>query len=146
MNLRHMNLRHNTVALMLALAALPGCKSKVKRMSDYPYYLAVLDERWETALQDARSGKPNVGISIVLLKDLQGAILTMKRSYKGPNRDAAIAKLEQLARDLRAEFNKEINLASVNLELRPGYTEKDVGATIEKFYPRYRAFAEMVKK
>ncbi|OPX23647.1 MAG: hypothetical protein B1H04_03480 [Planctomycetales bacterium 4484_123] len=141
-----MSLRHGTIMVVLLLAGLCGCKGKAKEMSDYPYYLSVLEERWETAVQDARSGRPNVGISIVLLKDMEGAILTMKRSYKGPNREAAIAKLEQLARELRAEFNKEINLATVDLKLRPGYTEKDVGATIEKFYPRYRAFAEMVKE
>ena len=141
-----MKVRLCAITAALVLASLCGCRDKAKQMSRYPYYLTTLDERWEVARESFRSAEPNVGLSVVLLKDIEGAIVTMKKGYNAPNRDAAIAKIEALWRDLRAEFNRHIDLASVNLRLRPGHTAKDVGAAIDEFYPQYRAFAEMVKQ
>ncbi|KKL89778.1 hypothetical protein LCGC14_1911300 [marine sediment metagenome] len=141
-----MNVRLFTIAALLAVAAAPGCKDEAKAMSRYPYYITTLDRRWEVARESFRSAKGgNVGLSIVLLKDVKGVILTMKSGYDEPNRDAAIASLEKLARSLRAELAKQIHLNTVDLKLRPGHTAEDVGKTIEKAYLEYAEFRKMVK-
>ena len=79
-----MRVRASILLASLLLAGLAGCKGKADRMSEHPYFLETLDRRWKIVRKSFQSNKPEISYSPILLKDLSGALESMKRTYAKP--------------------------------------------------------------
>ena len=141
-----MRVRMSILLASLLVAALPGCKGKAEKMSEYSYFLKMLNNRWEIARKSFQSDKPKIGYAPVLLKDLSGAVDAMERTYTEPNSDQAIAKLKELNRKFKADMNAMVSTRSGKAELMPGATVKGVGEAIEKAYQEYQEFRKLVEE
>ena len=91
-----MRVRLSILLASLLLAGLPGCEDKAGEISEHPYFLRMLDNRWEIIRKSFKSDKPEIGYSPIILKDLSGAVEAMERTYTKPNRDEAIARASEL--------------------------------------------------
>lgn len=129
----------------LLLASLAGCKGKADTMSEHPYFLRTLDDRWEIVRKSFQSDKPEIGYSPILLKDLSGAVGAMKRTYGKPNRDQAIAKLEALTKKFRAELKTKVDMRDGAIRLMPGATVAEVGEVMERGYQEYLEFKKLLE-
>ena len=61
----------------------------------------MLNERMESAAKGLPSDKPNLNSAYALVGDMDSAVLAMEDSYRGANRDAAVAKLKEIREGLR---------------------------------------------
>jgi hypothetical protein len=126
-----------TTVFVLVLLFVCGCENKVEEMSEYPYYIETLTKRWEVARDSFATNEPNLSFPRVLIRDLEGAIDAMDRTYQGPNREQAISELRSMYQVLRTEFNSQLTMESVETKLLPGHEADEVKASIEKAYARY---------
>jgi len=133
----------------LASALLPvvaaGCKDEMKEMSEYPFFIKGLDERWEIARQSLQSDKPNVSYVAVLARDLDDVHETLQGSYHKPNRDQAVAKVAEIAKAFRADLTKLVDMRRGHVVLLKGVTAKDVAETVEKTHKDYLEFRAMIQ-
>jgi len=140
-----MRVRMSILLASLLLVALPGCKGKAEKMSEHPYFLKMLNNRWEIVRKSFQSDDPKIDYAPVLLKDLSGAVEAMTRTYTEPNRDQAIAKLEELNRKFKADMSAMVSTRGGTVTLMPGATVEGVGEAIEKAYQEYQEFRKLVE-
>ncbi|MHC4716477.1 MAG: hypothetical protein ACYS5V_05865 [Planctomycetota bacterium] len=142
-----MKMRICLVAMWVCLPVLvlAGCKSKAETMSRYPYFVKKLNSRWEFIRKSFASESPDVGFCSILLRDMQGVVGAMERSYNGPNRDAGIAGLKAVYQTLYAELHAQVDMTTPNPRLRRGASIEGVGKSIEKAYTGYQEFLQLVK-
>ena len=136
--------RFVTVAVLAAMVLPMGCSDPVDEMSRYPYFLKMLEHRWPTARESLASAEPNVSYVAVLLMDMDRAAESMGWNYQRDNREAAIARLKELAAAFRKDLADKVDMKGANVVLLPGKTAKDVAEATERAYARYVEFREMV--
>jgi len=122
-----------------------GRKDKMKEISEYPFFIKGLDERWRIARRSLQSDKPNVSFVAVLARDLDDVHETMQGSYHKPNRDQAVAKAGEIAKAFRADLAKLVDMRHGNVVLLKGATVKDVAETVEKTHKAYLEFRAMIQ-
>jgi hypothetical protein len=132
------------LAFCLLWGAAAGCKDRGKEVSEYPFFLATLNDHWEITLSSLRSEKPDITLPRTVAFDLSLVLDSMQTSYNQPNREAAIAKLKELYDSYCADMQTKINMGGLDTSLRPGVTPKDVLACVEKHYQDYQQFKSMV--
>lgn len=140
-----MRMRLSILLASLVLAGLAGCKGKAETLSEHPYFLRMLDNRWGIIRKSFQSDKPEIGYSPIILKDLSGAVGAMKRTYTKPNRDQAIAKLEAFRKKFRAELEAKVDMRYGTVRLRPGATVAEVGEVMERGYQEYLEFKKLLE-
>ena len=133
------------LAAGLVVVAPSGCKNKAKEMSRYPYFVRMMDDRWEIALGTIRSGQTNIHYCPVLLKDLTGMAETMEVSYNGPNRDQAIAGIRDIAKTFRDDLGSQVDMTHGSVVLLSGVTAEQVGATIDKAHAKYVEIRKLIQ-
>jgi hypothetical protein len=126
-------------------AVLAGCSDEADKMSRYPYFIEMLNDRWEIIRKSFASPQPNIDYAPVLLKDLSGALESMEKTYSGPNRDAAVAKLKEVYSQLYTELHAQLLMRGGPVTLKPGATVKGVGESLDKGYRKYTEFQALVK-
>jgi len=133
----------------LASALLPvvaaGCKDEMKEMSEYPFFIKGLDERWEIARKSLQSDKPNVSYVAVLATDLEEVRDRLKTTYHKPNKDQAVGKVAEIAKAFRADLAKLVDMRYGRVVLLKGVTAKDVAETVEKTHKDYLEFRAMIQ-
>jgi hypothetical protein len=139
-----MRARLSILLASLLLAGLAGCKGKTKKLSEHPYFLDMLNKRWGVVRGSFQSENPDIGFCPVLLKDLSGAAEAMSRTYHGPNRDQAIAKLKELTGRFRADLDTKVIMRGGTVTLVEGATVKGVGEAIERAYQEYLEFQKLI--
>ena len=132
------------LAGLAGLAGLPGCKSETETISGHPYFLKMLDNRWEIIRKSFKSDKPEIGYTPIVLKDISGLVDAMRRTYTKPNRDQAIAKLEAFRKKFRAELEAKVDTRYGTVRLMPGATVAEVGEVMERGYQEYLEFKKML--
>ena len=140
-----MRVRLGILLASLLLAGLAGCKGKADTISEHPYFLKVLDKRWDIIRKSFQSDKPEISYAHVILKDLSGAVYAMKRTYTKPNRDQAIAKLEAFRKKFKAELLAKVDLRYATTRLQPGATVAEVGEVMERGYQEYLEFKKLLE-
>ena len=141
---------HRKPAALLVLAAVLfapiGCKSELDELSNYPFYLKMLNERMASAAKSLPSDKPNLNIPYAIVGDMDSAVEAMESNYRGANRDAAIAKLKEMREALFAQLNTVLRPTPNGAVLLAGKTPADVAAVFNKAYEKYKAeFRPLVK-
>jgi len=133
------------VTTAIILSALVGCKGKAREMSRYPYFVKMMDNRWEFVRNSFRSPSPDLGFCPVLLKDIEGIIMAVEASYTGANKAQLIEKLNEMDRSFQGDLAPQVDMRFNPVTLKPGATAEDVGKSIEKAYQKYLEFRKMVK-
>ena len=141
---------HGKPAALLVLAAMLfapiGCKSEMDKLSEYPFYLTTLNDRMELAAKSLPSDKPNLNLPYTLVSDMDSAVLAMEDTYRGANRDAAIAKLKEIREGLDAQLATVLRKTPNGAVLLPNKKPADVAAVFDKMYEKYKAeFRPLVK-
>jgi len=133
------------VTAAVILSALAGCKSKAKEMSTYPYFIKMMDSRWDFARNSLGSAEPDVSFCPVLLKDLDGIVEAVEATYHRSNKQQLIDKVKDIARSFRADLDPQVDMRYGHVTLKPGATAEDVSKSVETAYQKYLEFRKMVK-
>ena len=146
MNRRRAALRAGLGILLgaAALVGLAGCKDKAEEMSEYPYFLKMLNGRWEYARASFKTDKPRIGFVVVLLKDIDGAVEALEWDYQGANKKEATAKLKDVAKKFREDLADKVDMRGTTVVLLPGVTAEQVAQAIERAHKHYLEFQPMV--
>ena len=126
------------------LAGLAGCEDRADKVSEYPYFLNVINKRWEIARTSLKSDKPDINYVVVLLRDIQGVCESMDWSYQGANRDEAIARIRDITKKFSDDLHTKVDMRFEQAKLLPGVTVQDVAESVEKAYQEYQQFKPMV--
>jgi len=122
-----------------------GRKDRMKEMSEYPFYIKGLDQRWRIARKSLKSDKPNVSYVAVLARDLDDVHEALHRSYHKPNRNQAVARAAEIAKAFRADLAKRVDMHHGSVVLLKHVTAEDVAKTVEKTYKTYLEFRAMIQ-
>ena len=146
MNRRHAASRAGLGILLgaAALVGLAGCEDKAEKMSEYPYFLKMLNNRWEFARASFKTDQPRIGFVVVLLKDMDGVAEALGWDYQGANKDEATAKIKEVAKKFRQDLADKVDMRGTNVVLLPGVSAEQVGQAVERAYKHYLEFQPMV--
>ena len=138
-------------AILLVLAGLVwapvGCKSAADELSEYPFYLKTLDDRFALTVKKLHSDQPNISLPHVLLADMNATVITMRDTYQGANRDAAMAKLDSIRQELERGLATVLRPTPSAVFLLPEKKASDVTVIVDKMYEKYKAeFRPLVKR
>ncbi len=129
-----------------ALAGLAGCQVRADKVSEYPYFLRVIDKRWEISRASLKSETPDINFVVILLRDLQGVCDSMDWSYQGANREEALAKVRDVRKKFSDDLHTQVDMRFEQAKLLPGVTVAEVAQSVEKAYQQYLVFKPMVAK
>ena len=128
------------VALVAGPIALAGCKDKAKEMSTADHLLGRQHRNWAQARETLRSAEPDTELVRAAGGLLGRTVRRMKKDYAGPNKEEAIAKLEQLAGRYDAEIAPKLTMSAPRAVLVAGVTMDELRAAFDKLDEEYRAF------